>query len=47
MVATLAKLRRYRRNMGKVNDALWYALAVVVLCLVVFVRGCVRAVQMG
>jgi hypothetical protein len=33
--------------MGKVSDALWHAVAVLVLCLVVFVRGCAKAVQMG
>ena len=41
------KSKRYRRHMGKAEDALWHALAVVVLCLVVFVRGCAKAVQMG
>jgi hypothetical protein len=33
--------------MRKGEDVLWYAVAVVVLCAPVFVRGCVRAVQMG
>ena len=33
--------------MGKVSDVIWHALAVLVLCALAFVRGCVRAVQMG
>jgi len=33
--------------MGKAEDALWHALAVVVLCALAFARGCARAVQMG
>jgi hypothetical protein len=32
---------------SKGEDALWHALAVAVLCALVFVRGCARAVQMG
>ena len=44
---TLAKLKRYRSNMGKVEEVVWHAVACLVLCLVVFARGCVRAMQMG
>jgi hypothetical protein len=32
---------------SKGEDVIWHALAVAVLCLVVFVRGCARAVTMG
>jgi hypothetical protein len=29
------------------KDAIWMAVAVLVLCAVLFVRACARAVQMG
>jgi hypothetical protein len=33
--------------MGKVEDALWMAVAVLALCAVLFVRACGKAMALG
>ena len=34
-------------RVNRVSDALWMIAAVVVLCALAFVRGCVKVVAMG
>jgi hypothetical protein len=42
-----AKSKQYRRHMGKASDVLWMAVAVLVLCAVLFVRACGKAMVLG